>query len=85
MNPVAGCHQLQTVMTGIKRVKGTAAAYKLPFSPSHLTAFKSHLNLTCVVDAWFFAIIKQTNKLRSVPFIHSVVLPGFFLCFPTVC
>lgn len=56
-NPVAGCHQLQTVLTGIKRVKGTAAAYKLPFNPSHLTAIKSHLNLTCVVDACFFAII----------------------------
>jgi hypothetical protein len=50
-NPVAGCHQLQAVLTGIKRVKGTAAAYKLPFNPSHLTAIKSHLNLTCVVNA----------------------------------
>ena len=55
-NPLLENWHLTSLLTGIKRVHGSAPMQKHPITFNILRGIHSHLNLTCSVDASFWAI-----------------------------
>ena len=55
-NPLAGNWHVSSVLTGIKRVLGDSPQQKLPITVSLLLQLHSKIQLSCSVDASFWAI-----------------------------
>lgn len=70
-NPLQGNWRLTSLMNGIKRVKGTSVARKMPITPDVLLRIHHHLNLSSTLDAslWvaclilFFGLLRKGNVL----------------------
>jgi hypothetical protein len=55
-NPLASNHQVDTLLAGMRRVKGSGS-FKLPLSPAHIQGIRGCLRLSSIKDAQFFAVI----------------------------
>lgn len=70
-NPLQDNWQLKSLLSGIKRVKGTTLVRKLPITPIILLQIKPALNLSTLPDAafWaaslllFFGLLRKSNVL----------------------
>lgn len=72
-NPLIDNWPLQSLLAGIKRVKGTAPAQKLPITPSILESIYSHLNLRSNLDASSWAICLVTSYFGMLRKKHLLV------------
>ncbi|XP_078360978.1 uncharacterized protein LOC144645323 [Oculina patagonica] len=72
-NPLANNWPLNSLLTGIKRVKGQPPSQKLPISPDLLLRIHSRLNLRSSFDASFWAIclVSFFGMLRKSHFLAS--------------
>lgn len=92
-NPLSDNWPLQSLLTGIKRVKGEPPAQKLPITPCILLRIHSHLNLRTSFDAtfWaaclvsFFGMLRKShlliNSQRSID-MSKVLLRSDFQFYP---
>ena len=55
-NPLANNWPLQSLLTGIKRVKGQPPAQKLPITPDILLRIYDKLNMRSSFDVSFWAV-----------------------------
>ena len=72
-NPFIDNWPLQSLLAGIKQVKGTPPAQKLPITPSILEDIYSHLNLRSNLDASFWAICFVTSFFGMLRKNHLLV------------
>ncbi|KAK7481961.1 hypothetical protein BaRGS_00026764 [Batillaria attramentaria] len=56
-NPCLDNFKLDSLLAGIRRVRGTAQAYKLPVSPNHLLNLRRHLDMNNMCDCQLWAAI----------------------------
>ena len=72
-NPLQDNWRLKTLLTGIKRIKGTSVVQKLPITPDILLSIRARLDLAQTTDTvfWaiclvlFFGLLRKGNAMAS--------------------
>ncbi|KAK7481944.1 hypothetical protein BaRGS_00026852, partial [Batillaria attramentaria] len=71
-NPCLDNFKLDSLLAGIRRVRGTAQAYKLPVSPNHLLNLRRHLDMNmCDCQLWAAILVGFGGLLRVSNFTDS--------------
>ena len=56
-NPLENNWRVQTLLRGVKRVKGDETVHKLPLTPVHLLAIRHSLDFSSLNDCLFWAVL----------------------------
>ncbi|KAK7497491.1 hypothetical protein BaRGS_00011333 [Batillaria attramentaria] len=72
-NPLLDNFKMDSLLTGIRRVRGTAQSYKLPVSPNHLLILRRHLDLNnaCDCQQWAAILVGSRGLSRVSNFTDS--------------